>query len=344
MKKVLGLILIFVFALSASAQVFSVGAIEIGSRGVKCVGFDINQKEDGDFEVMRKTYSSFNNVSVMSGLQDGNMLSANMSDAATAVAGCKAKLDTLKVSKLVIAASSGVCMAKNKDDLKKIVDTASNSDMIFLTSSEEGFYTLISSVGMSKLTTSVLLDVGSGNARISYLQDKDIDSIRNVDIPYGAITLRDASKKFGGEYVSTVKNIIGTNVLPVIETAKTKSPGISNPFRKVVIVGGSAWAMSSLIAPNQIGKANLKFTYADVKKFVSSLNDKKSIQFPENPPAGSISTLSKVADTMSSDDLIAGTNLMQSMLGSIGVLDKREISFPAESGWTTGYLIYNLNK
>lgn len=345
MKKMfIGLFLAAVVALSASAEIITVGAIEIGSRGIKCVAFDIDHKDNGDFEVSKKVFSDSNNVAVMSDLKDGSISFNNIANATSAVLGYQKKLESLKVSKMVIAASSGVAMAKNKDELKDSIEKSTASDMMFISSEEEGFYTLISSVGLSKLTTSVLLDVGSGNGRFSYLQGKDISSIRTVTIPYGSLTLKDQASKAGGNYANAVQSIIDTEVVPMVSASKSKNPGLTNPFRKIVIVGGSAWAMSALISPSQIGKNSIKYTYGDMSKFVKNLKSSGEIQYPANPSPVAVSVLSKVADTMSGEDLIAGGTLIQSSLNAIGLRDNREVTFPSESGWTAGYLIYNLSK
>ena len=75
-------------AVSTQAYAEKVGGIEIGSRGIKCTGFNINGSD------ISKIDSSYNNIGVMS-LKNGAITPENITNAVNAVSACKENFDKM---------------------------------------------------------------------------------------------------------------------------------------------------------------------------------------------------------------------------------------------------------
>lgn len=328
--------------LAVSTQTYAekVGGIEIGSRGIKCTGFNINGSD------ISKIDSSYNNIGVMS-LKSGAITPENITNAVNAVSACKENFDKSGYAKTFIAISSGVNIANNTQDLSRRIFEKTNMQAAILTTEEEGFYTIVSSVGPAKIASVTVIDVGSGNSRVAYLQDKKPSSIRIVPVHIGTITTKDKALALSDnkvKYSENVKTVVKDGTKDMSNDI-SRSPGVKNPYRQVYIVGGSAWAISSLINPNQIGKSTIKYTMSDLEKFIININKTQTITFPKTLTSdASKRTMSSIADTISDKDIIAGGNLLYSILKEVGVNGNRELVFPSESGWISGFTIWQYMK
>ena len=114
--------------LTVSTQVYAdkVGGIEIGSRGIKCTGFNVNGSD------ISKIDSSYNNIGVMS-LKNGAITPENITNAVNAVGACKENFDKSGYTKTFIAISSGVNIANNTQDLSHKIFEKTNIQPAILT-------------------------------------------------------------------------------------------------------------------------------------------------------------------------------------------------------------------
>jgi hypothetical protein len=63
---------------------------------------------------------------------------------------------------------------------------------------------------------------------------------------------------------------------------------------------------------------------------------------PSNITEKEKETLSSILDMASYSDIINGTKLMEHVWKGLGMSSNAQIKFPVQSGWTLGYLVFNL--
>ena len=229
------------------------GSVDLGSKGTKASLYSFVTDEDGpNAEVI---FSKTINTSLVSSMQDGKFSSAGIADAASAV---KTVVDAMKaeaakqdvsVDVYYVVGSSGVAKGKNKEDLVAAVKKATGIDMDFVTATQEGFYGLQSAVPMSRRSTSIYIDIGSGNTKLGCLVGgEDISSFKSAEILYGSVTgATEALKRNPDHLVTGIASVAG-DVSKSYAQQSRDIPCLRNRPR-IYWTGGAAWATATFTQP-----------------------------------------------------------------------------------------------
>lgn len=115
---------------------------------------------------------------------------------------------------------------------------------------------------------------------------------------------------------------------------------MANINRNIYIVGGTPWAVSNFMHTEQIEHKYITLDLDDIQNFRKKLIKNQSYYEPNYGKANSGKAkkeISKIMDVFSSEDLIAGSTILEEVLSELKA-GKRKIKFPREGGWLLGYM------
>lgn len=303
------------------------GAIDLGSRGVKAYLFSfVREGEEIDARVV---YKNDINTKLVSGAQDGRLISTGITEATQAVAKLLAELKAeagkgnLSNVEYYIVGSSGVAKFPNHAELKEAVDRETGLSMNFVDASQEGYYGLLSAIPKVRRPVGVSVDIGSGNTKIACLIN---DKPETSEIPFGSVTLRNAvlgKAEKDADYLVGLNSVLNQQVRPTVSGCGAERP-------RVYWIGGAAWATATVMHPERALWGYVPVTRGDIDGFLKRLQDgtwnQGDLRFDFAPDvtsaqrdaatkAGTADRL-RVMNVFSREDLLAGVSLMKTILDS----------------------------
>ena len=306
------------------------GAVDLGSRGIKAFLFSFVREGDGPDA--QAVYKNEINTKLVSGAQGDKFTAAGIDEAATAVSTLLGELKSQaadrKLTKVeyYVVGSSGVAKFANHDDLKAAVDKAAGISMSFVDAPHEAYYGLLSGVPKYRRNVSVMVDIGSGNTKLAYL---DHGESHATEIPYGSVTLRKAALTEDPDYTTGLDKILVEKIAPAYK-AHPKVASCSTPIsrHRFYWIGGAAWATATFTRPETAKYGYVSLSMTDINSFLSQLQDKswldRAPQFhfaPDVKPstrktieAANLADRKAVAEVFSREDLLAGASIMKTIL------------------------------
>lgn len=314
--------------------------VEIGAGGVKARVIDISY--DNQCNLIAKTkFSTDDNTNIAQSMHQGMFTPEAINVTAESVRKLSLQMKAKFPECINFAVgSSGVAIGKNTDELKQAVAAIGLKDMSFISPAQEAEYGFKSSIPFSKRTQALLIDVGSGNTKIGYI-DRSM-TFRAMDVPYGSTSL---AKKAEGTGLPTrfgVAKSIMSDVLPKFREGTANNPDVLKRA-SVYWIGGAAWATATYAKPDQADKAVVKISRADLEHFLIALeNDtwKNKVApngISESAKAAWEKDWENVKKIFTRERLIAGVTLMKVMLSDS--VYREEVTFPRYGQWLFGYAV-----
>jgi len=198
----------------------------------------------------------------------------------------KAKEKNWHIKNQVIVASSSISETKNSKSLFSQIQSSTGEKVCSVTAKEEARLTFQAVVPKNKRNDALIVDVGSGNSRVAWV-DED-DKVKEITIPLGTVT---------------ATNLMNNLQKAIFELKIKELVKIPLPQKETAYVtGGSAWALQTIINPptelyTPFGTSKVRVL--DIQAEYSKL---KSNQH-------------KISKVFSQENLIAGSNLL------LGILD-----------------------
>ncbi len=327
------------------------GGVEIGSKGVKAVVLEISESDKDGFYNVNEKFRKSVNTGIITGVKETGIFSEDaMKETAEAV---KEIFNTIKnqhnvdENNIFIVGSSALVNVKNRDELSKKIKELTGKDVAFITKEEEVFFNIIGSVPPKYRSKALVLDIGSGNTKIGYVEGsgKDMRTI-STEIPYGTVSFTDLIQKTAktpNEIVKVSEDLIQKEVISVIQKESQRKPGLKNR-NPVFMVGGIVWAMATLLYPEK-QTAFVKITNADIERFYQEIKDS-----PEkllNPDLSKIKDANKrlwaekqiqaVKDTFTQENLFAGASILKGTTTALQTKGK-DMYFSRYGSWLWGYI------
>ena len=306
------------------------GAVDLGSRGIKAFLFSFVREGDGPDA--QAVYKNEINTKLVSGAQGDKFTPAGIEEAATAVSTLLGELKSQAADRKLanveyyVVGSSGVAKFANHDDLKAAVDKAAGISMSFVDAAHEAYYGLLSGIPKYRRNVSVMVDIGSGNTKIAYL---DHGESRATEIPYGSVTLRKAALTADPDYTVGLNKLLVDKIAPAYKE-QPKVASCSTPIsrHRFYWIGGAAWATATFTHPETAKYGYVSISLSDINSFLSQLQDKSWLdrepQFhfaPDVKPstrqiiqAANLADRKAVAEVFSREDLLAGVSIMKTIL------------------------------
>lgn len=319
---------------SKKQDVHYYGAVDLGSRGTKASLYKFEMEEEGALPDV--IFSQTINTSLVSTMKDGNFTPAGIEDASNAVQQvveamqAEAAKRDIDVDMYYVVGSSGVARGKNKEDLVAAVKKKTGIEMDFIDAASEGYYGLLSSAPRSRMTTSIYVDVGSGNTKLGcLLGDTARQNYHGVEIIYGSTSGRNEALKQNPSDINAGVESVMQDVSKQYESLSRDVPCLRNRPR-IYWTGGAAWATATFMHPEAELQGWVVLTRRDVDTFIARLKDgswnqrKPVFNFPQDIPEDRQKKIREKAQKEMEDvqnvfvreDLLAGVSIMKAILDS----------------------------
>jgi len=322
------------------------GGVEIGSKGVKAQAYKIALKDDEFYDLNEILRESINTTIISGVKESGKFSKEGIEETAQAV---KTFVDKLKEKSvpsenIFIVASSAIASVENKDELANRVKELTGYDLEFLTVKDEVLFSIAGSVPPKYFYNSILVDIGSGNTKIGYLEKVgNSTNVKNFEIPYGTVSLTEKANK-GKNFQNELTSILNNEVVPGLKKESQKNPAYVNR-KNVFLVGGIVWANTTLQKPSQIEDAYVKLNLEDIKTFTQNI--RKNPDKVLNPDLSKLKPelrekakkqIDKVKDVFTAENLYSGSMLLET-IGKTWGFDKKNLKFPRYGNWLVGYVV-----
>jgi tetratricopeptide (TPR) repeat protein len=320
--------------------------VEVGSKGVKAQAYRIGFKED-EFYDLQEVFRESINTTIIAGVKETGAFSKDgIEETAQAVKTLIEKLKEKGVpgNNIFVVTSSAISSVKNRDELAKRVEELTGYKLEFLTVKDEVLYGIAGAVPLKYFYNSILVDVGSGNTKIGYLEKIGGSiNVRSFELPYGTVSLTERASK-GKDFRRELVEVLSKEVEPLLKREAQKNPAYLNR-KNVFLVGGIVWAMSTIQKPEQVEEAYVRVSASDIRNFVQAIR-----QNPDrvlNPDLSKLKPevrdkakkqIEKVKDVFSVDNLYAGSMLLESISRTFN-FEKRNLLFPRYGNWLVGYVV-----
>lgn len=328
----------------------SYGVVEIGSKGVKAAVVSSFLNEKGQQQYKTGFKKSINS-DVITGVADTGEFTPDAIEntvKATTELVFEIRANAKNIGdNIFIAGSSALSAAMNRDELGRKVREQTGISPTFINSSQELYYAMVGSIPEDALYKTALLDIGSGNGRIGYLisargERKAGQAV--IDLRAGSVSLTDLANKArtpGESYVAALNRVVEKDIASRFGNEIKQYPVLSK-HRYLMLVGGAAWAMSTLMHPeNQQAYVNIKIqdfnTYydrvtGDPEKL---LNQDLSGIIDEKTRESAIKQIEAVKKTFTQENLQAGARILK-LVADNTPIEKSEIYFSRDGNWAYG--------
>jgi hypothetical protein len=330
------------------------GAVEVGSKGIK--GKVVQEletlNEDGaKLVVFRKEKIEERNVTAIE--------PASKSESVEAVKDVFMEIQrrfNIPCEQIVIYGSSGLDQVPHKTILAQEVQQVTGRTMEFITSEAEANLAFDGVVPEWRRGEVVLIDVGSGNTKGSFLTS-DTQHV-TFSIPFGTTSFTDEVKRIQGdaEFKEAAEES-KKKLTQLISDEVQRKPGMQNSPR-VYLAGGISWALSTLTRPcseeySVTGKREERFDsfvpirsediatfYNNAAQAPEALYDPNLSQCSDERRAEVVKDIEKIrVDIFSRDNLIAGAEILRAFDKELGFSGKQVFFVrSAQDALLIGYL------
>lgn len=342
-----------------AAPVEKWAGIEVGSKGVKPVVMGFTKTPDG-WDYTTDTTPDSRNTDLGTLSDDNKGFDPKRLAATLAAIGelDKALRDKHGISaeRTRVVVSSGVFTRfKDKDaataaraELTAAIEKATGRAPDFINEQQEAELAARSAISPAMRTGKLLIDIGSGNSRYGWYTAA---GFQNFTLDSGTKAFRDAVAKEAG---ATMKPF--AEVAPAVRETAFAAPlraKIANAdgltkVTDVQIIGGAAWAMTTLTHPGTSSQTHVSLAATDVEKFAELAGLK-----PEDAKAKILGTIAdsaaketamkeveRVQKVFSPEELQAAAEILRAIFAE-GKLADKKVSFyqKGQSAWMAGYLM-----
>lgn len=336
--------------------------IEVGSKGVKLSVLDVDKTASGNsFTILKDTSI---NTDFISFSQSTSSATLNGLLNLFTVATKEMKIPSKRVFTVI---SSGVKMQADKDDKNKMIEELVVSfrdkikepdrkvDIVDVT--QEARLSHLGIVPEAKRYTTFLIDIGSGNTKGGYFPNGNTKDFKLFQLNWGTKSTANATEKRCEETDKTLSNfnkqmyrvLTGAENTEIIYAVN--SSGAYPLSDNIAFSGGIAWAVATLVHPEQVNRSVITVSFDDVLAFSEQL-------FKDFPALSADALAKKISDTKvdktkaSSEikrvhsvfdqrSLMAGTGLLIKIMRQFAsIYESKEFYFVknGQVGWISAYV------
>jgi hypothetical protein len=326
------------------------GIIEIGTKGVKSVVVEIGSMERN--KNCSEDNTELTQYSIKYSLEPRNTNPVEKASLEDTVKAARKLFDEMTKNLSVdsrqiylVGGISDINLFPHKDELKKALEQGlPKMEMDWVTPEQEVVWSFHEVLKMipepyraKRKKEVVVLDIGSGYAKGGYLEKyaDGKEEIISAVVPWGTQTFTDEINKSNKSQVAfheVAEKLCQDTLFPIIHDKLSNKLGFVNSTR-VYLIGGIAWATSTLVHPNDNGP----FPVMNVKDFDTLHNQAISPNAAAN--------LDKVRNAFSPDNIVAGLKILKAFSEEMGFKDKK-MFFIRDSlyAWPLGYILDRCKK
>ena len=259
-------------------------AIEVGGKGPKLMIVT---------ESYKPVFFDSRSASPLKDAVDAIMTERSMTETTVAIESLLAKAQAFakenkwQIKNEIIVASSSITAQKNYKTLFSQIESSTGLEVLNVTAQEEARLVFHATVPTAKRTDALVVDVGSGNSRLAWV-DED-DKLKEITIPLGTVTATNLMQDLD-------KTVFENRIRDLVK--------IPLPIKQVVYLsGGSAWAMQCLIKTPTEGELYIPIDIAKLRA-LDLTSEYNKISKTEN----------KMTRVFTLPNLLAGSHLLFSIL------------------------------
>ncbi len=336
--------------------------IEVGSKGVKLSVLDVDKTANGNsFTILKDTsvntdfisFSQSTSAATLNGLY--NLFSVATKDM---------KIPSKRVFTVI---SSGVKMQADKDEKNKMIEELVVSfrdkikepdrkvDIVDVT--QEARLSHLGIVPEAKRYTTFLIDIGSGNTKGGYFPNGNTKDFKLFQLNWGTKSTANATEKRCEETDKTLSNfnkqmyrvLTGAENTEIIYAVN--SSGAYPLSDNIAFSGGIAWAVATLVHPEQVNRPVITVSFDDVLAFSEQLFKDfpalsadaltKKISDTKVDKAKATTEIKRVHSVFDQRSLMAGTGLLIKIMRQFAsIYESKEFYFVknGQVGWISAYV------
>lgn len=337
--------------LQKDSTTVSYGVVEIGSKGVKAAVVTSYMDEQGRLRYQTGFKKSIN-TDVLQGVVDTGEFSPEAIENTAKAAGvlvAEIRSNAKNIGdNIYIVGSSALSLAMNRDRLGARVEELAGGQPFFINSSQELLFGMIGSVPDKLLYKTALLDIGSGNGRIGFLisekgERKSGQAV--IDLRAGSTSLTDLANKSktpAESYISALNRVVEQEIAPRFAADIKQYPVLSR-HQHLMIVGGAAWSMTTLMHPENQG-TYVQLSLDDLSSYYERITQDPGALL--NPDLSSITDVKvreaaskqveAVKKTFTVENLQAGARILKLVADTVP-LGNADIYFNRDGNWAYGF-------
>jgi hypothetical protein len=336
--------------------------IEVGSKGVKLSVLDVDKTASGNsFTILKDTSINTDFISFSQATSSATLNGLlNLFTVATK----EMKIPSKRVFTVI---SSGVKMQADKDDKNKMIEELVVSfrdkikepdrkvDIVDVT--QEARLSHLGIVPEAKRYTTFLIDIGSGNTKGGYFPNGNTKDFKLFQLNWGTKSTANATEKRCEETDKTLSNfnkqmyrvLTGAENTEIIYAVN--SSGAYPLSDNIAFSGGIAWAVATLVHPEQVNRSVITVSFDDVLAFseqlfrdfpaVSADALVKKISDTKVDKTKAISEIKRVHSVFDQRSLMAGTGLLIKIMRQFAsIYESKEFYFVknGQVGWISAYV------
>lgn len=323
------------------------GGIEIGSKGVKAIVLEIApEASDKPVKVLfTKTANT-----TLADLKDGSFRRDALEETVAAVDALFREItapDKYNVAEgsVRVVASSGLPNAPNKADLARMIKDKTGRDLAFINVQNEVLLSILGLAIRGDKDQALLIDIGSGNTKGGYLNDRESGKVAYISVPLGTVTYAARVEKEvakGDPWPKRVAALRDEALNKPLRAQVSQNPDLGKKT-PVYLLGGVVWAMATMLHPEHVDRALVPLTVADIDAF-RQLLAKDPTAFPAVDETSFGETaqteLRRVRDTFTPENLIAGAEVLAAIADTFGLAGKQlYFARNGQAAWLLGYVV-----
>jgi hypothetical protein len=325
------------------------GGIEIGSKGIKAVAVRVSDEDEG--YAVKILYAEIINTTPVQ-TKDGRFTPEAIRDTGNAVGRFYQRMLQdyhVPAENLHLVVSSGL-VGDNPQDLAAEVRRRTGKTPAFLDVDSEVQLTVSGAIPRrykyaqkwyDNRGISVLIDIGSGNTKGGYQQLRQV-AIGAPDYDYvtwgitkGVVTYTTEVSKVAGEtadyptFAKHSQELCNTSLRASLRNEVARKPGLINR-KKVYFTGGIAWAMATLLHPED-RRSFTPLTTDDINTFYKrATTDPEALLEPDLSRITNAALrqdaereVESVRNTFTPKNLIAGAEILRAVAAEMNLTSKR---------------------
>jgi hypothetical protein len=336
--------------------------IEVGSKGVKLSVLDVDKTASGNsFTILKDTSINTDFISFSQATSSATLNGLlNLFTVATK----EMKIPSKRVFTVI---SSGVKMQADKDDKNKMIEELVVSfrdkikepdrkvDIVDVT--QEARLSHLGIVPEAKRYTTFLIDIGSGNTKGGYFPNGNTKDFKLFQLNWGTKSTANATEKRCEETDKTLSNfnkqmyrvLTGAENTEIIYAVN--SSGAYPLSDNIAFSGGIAWAVATLVHPEQVNRSVITVSFDDVLAFSEQLFKDfpalsadalvKKISDTKVDKTKAVSEIKRVHSVFDQRSLMAGTGLLIKIMRQFAsIYESKEFYFVknGQVGWISAYV------
>jgi hypothetical protein len=341
--------------------------IEVGAKGVKMSVLEIGKdaKTTGAFAILKDTSI---NTDFITFLHPNFQATLNGLCGLYNLAVKEYKISSKRVFTVI---SSGVKMQAEKENKKSWVNALADSFRLRIKEAkrsveivdvaDEARLSHLGIVPNDERYNTFLIDIGSGNTKGGYFPYNNTNDFKLFQVNWGTKSTANATEKYCGtdKSLATFYRQLGRTSAEAENTGIIYAVNESGAYPKsdkIAFSGGIAWAVATLLHPEQNERTGVAVTYNEVTAFCEQLYtdyDKLSDYYlTKKLPAGSdIESVSReikrVHQVFDQRSLMAGSRLMLKIMRQFeSVNEKKDFVLVknGQVGWVSAYVDQELHE